>query len=87
MSPNAKRGGGGCGASANEYIGAQINFRDLAPYLTYGGELCDLWVNMHSNLLAELGILKYFFRIRNPELRIRIRKASLLCIRLDPDPT
>jgi hypothetical protein len=31
-------GGGGCGVSANEYSsadGAQINFRDLTPYLTY----------------------------------------------------
>ena len=30
---------GGCGVSANEYScahGAQINFRDLTPYLTYG---------------------------------------------------
>ncbi len=32
-------GGGGCGVSANEYScahGAQINFGDLTPYLTYG---------------------------------------------------
>jgi hypothetical protein len=32
-------GGGGCGVSANECScahGAQINFRDLTPYLTYG---------------------------------------------------
>jgi hypothetical protein len=32
-------GGGGCGVSANEYScahGAQINFGDLPPYLTYG---------------------------------------------------
>jgi hypothetical protein len=32
------RGGGGCGDSANEYScahGAQINFWDLTPYLTY----------------------------------------------------
>jgi hypothetical protein len=37
MSPN--EGGGGCGVSANENIcahGAQINFGDLTPYLTYG---------------------------------------------------
>ncbi len=36
MSPNA--GGGGCGVSANDYscaLGAQINFGDLTPYLTY----------------------------------------------------
>jgi hypothetical protein len=42
-----KRGGRGgescesCGVSANEYScahGAQINFRDLTPYLTYGLE-------------------------------------------------
>ncbi len=32
-------GGGDCGVSANEYScthGAQMNFGDLAPYLTYG---------------------------------------------------
>ncbi len=32
-------GGGGCGASANEYScahGAPINFGDLTPYITYG---------------------------------------------------
>ncbi len=37
--PNAGRGGGSCGVSANEYScaqGAQINFGDLTPYLTYG---------------------------------------------------
>jgi hypothetical protein len=31
-------GGGGCGVSANEHScahGAQINFEDLTPYLTY----------------------------------------------------
>jgi hypothetical protein len=32
-------GGGSCGVSANEcsctYTGAQINFEDLTPYLTY----------------------------------------------------
>jgi hypothetical protein len=41
MSPNAGEGGCGCGASANEYScahGAQINFGDLTPYLTYGGK-------------------------------------------------
>ncbi len=35
------RGGGGCGVSANEYRcahGAQINFGDLTPYLTYGNK-------------------------------------------------
>jgi hypothetical protein len=41
MSPNAGLGGGGgWGVSANEYSceqGAQINFRDLTPYLTYSG--------------------------------------------------
>ncbi len=37
MNPNAE--GGSCGVSANEYSctqGAQINFGDLNPYLTYG---------------------------------------------------
>jgi hypothetical protein len=35
------RGGGGCGLSANEYsyaYGAQRNFGDQTPYLTYGRE-------------------------------------------------
>ncbi len=40
MSPNAGGwGGGGCGVSANEYScthGAQINFEDVTPCLTYG---------------------------------------------------
>jgi hypothetical protein len=39
MSPNA--GGGACGVSANMYScthGAQINFGDLAPYLTWQEE-------------------------------------------------
>jgi hypothetical protein len=41
MSPNAGGGGewGSGGVSANEYScthGAQINFGDLTPYLTYG---------------------------------------------------
>ena len=38
MSPNGGGGGGGCGVPANEYsrtYGAQINFGDLSPYLTY----------------------------------------------------
>jgi hypothetical protein len=37
---------GGCGVSANEYIcahGAQINFGDLTPYLTYCMTLADWW--------------------------------------------
>ncbi len=40
MSPNAGEGGGGVGAvTANDYScahGAQINFGDLTPYLTFG---------------------------------------------------
>jgi hypothetical protein len=39
MSPNAGGRGRGCGVSANEYSsahGAQINFGDVSPYLTYG---------------------------------------------------
>ncbi len=42
MSPNAGGGGGGvgsCGVSVNElepYTGAQINFGDLTPCITYG---------------------------------------------------
>jgi hypothetical protein len=41
MSPNAGEGGGrgGCWVSANEYScadGAQINFGDFTPYLTFG---------------------------------------------------
>jgi hypothetical protein len=34
----SREGGGGCGVSANEYScahGAQMKFRDLAPYFTY----------------------------------------------------
>ncbi len=45
MSPNAGgRGGGGFGVPANEYSwahGAQINFGDLTPYLTYDSGLTD----------------------------------------------
>jgi hypothetical protein len=40
MSPNAE-GMEGYGVSANEYScahGAQINFEDLTPYLTFGGK-------------------------------------------------
>ncbi len=44
MSPNAGSAGGvGCGVSANEYsctTGAQINFGDLTPLLTY---VWDVW--------------------------------------------
>jgi hypothetical protein len=44
MSPNAGVWGGGyCRASANEYScahGAQINFGDLTPYLTYARNKC-----------------------------------------------
>ncbi len=44
MSPNAGgwEGGGGCEVSVNEYSfthGAQINFGDLTPFLTYGVKL------------------------------------------------
>ncbi len=38
MSPNAGERGGGCGASANEFIckqGAKMKFGDLTLYLTY----------------------------------------------------
>jgi hypothetical protein len=40
MSPNA--GEEGCGVSANEYScthGAQINYGDLTPYLTYASSI------------------------------------------------
>jgi hypothetical protein len=51
MSPNAEEGGGGSvGVSANEYScahGAQINFGDLTPYLTYDAN--DLTTSMFSN--------------------------------------
>jgi hypothetical protein len=33
------QGEGSCGVSAQLYTGAQINFGDLTPYLTYGGKL------------------------------------------------
>jgi hypothetical protein len=42
MSPNTGGGGGVAGVSANEYScahGAQINFGDLAPYLTYDSKI------------------------------------------------
>jgi hypothetical protein len=42
MSPKAGGGGRCCRVSANEYNcahGAQINFGDLTPYLTCGGQL------------------------------------------------
>jgi hypothetical protein len=44
-SPNAGGGGYECGVSANEYScahGAQINFGDLTPFLTYGADIY-LW--------------------------------------------
>jgi hypothetical protein len=43
------RGGGGCGASANEYScanGAQINFEDLTPYLTYAFSVITIYVSV-----------------------------------------
>ncbi len=49
MSPNA--GGGGCGASANENScahGAQRNFGDLTPYLTYAIFCLDGATSMHD---------------------------------------
>ncbi len=53
MSPNVGGGGGGgCGVSANEYScahGAQINFGDLSPYLTYAS---------HKNLKNLTPVLK-----------------------------
>ncbi len=51
MSPNA--GGGGCGVSANEYSfahGAQINFGDLTPYLTYGLYIFEVMKFGNSNV-------------------------------------
>ncbi len=39
MQGDGEGGGGGCGFSANEYSfahGAQLDFGDLTPYLTYG---------------------------------------------------
>ncbi len=41
--PKYGRRGGGCGVSANDYsctLWAQINFGDLAPYLTYVKDAC-----------------------------------------------
>ncbi len=39
MNPNARGGGGGCGSQPmSTATGAQINFEDLTPYLTYGRE-------------------------------------------------
>jgi hypothetical protein len=56
MSPNA--GGGGCEISANEYSctnGVQINFGDLAPYLTYGPNRCEF--NKTISLIGTLLVL------------------------------
>ncbi len=41
---------------------------------------------MYSYLPA-VWIRKYYFRILNPDLRIQIRKANLLRIWMEPDPT
>ncbi len=51
MSPNAG-GGGSCGVSANEYScahGAQINFGDPTPYLTYG-KIKNVQFSAYKNL-------------------------------------
>jgi hypothetical protein len=54
-------GGGGCGASAKEYIcahGAKINFEDLTPYLTYGSTcyMLILWTWVKPVSKTECGL-------------------------------
>ncbi len=61
-------GGGGCGGvSANEYScahGAQINFADLTPYLTYGRRLVvDVYLYK-----VQLGLSKDGFRLTTNKL-------------------
>ncbi len=56
MSPNA--GGGGCGVSANKYScahGAQINFGDPTPYLTYGTNRMLLTLLRASDVVPLMG--------------------------------
>ncbi len=66
MSPNAGRGGGGCGVSANEYScahGEQINFEDLTPYLTYNCmKVCNRRnkVEVHTFKLTDDFWFEYF---------------------------
>ncbi len=50
-------GGGGCGVSANEYScthGAQINFGDLTPYLTY-----SMPIAVNYKTLSERGRIEF----------------------------
>jgi hypothetical protein len=65
-------GGGGCGVSANEYrygtavyTGAQINFGDLTPYLTYGlyprsHNIC-VQLPLREGIVSYLKIFKFVF--------------------------
>jgi hypothetical protein len=52
--------GGSCGVSANKYScadGAQINFGDLTPYLTYGQDGADLSADNSEEVLNEFKFL------------------------------
>jgi hypothetical protein len=60
-----RRDGGGCGVSANEYScthGAQINFRDLTPYLTFGYNV----LLVHAYICARSLFLGQEYRFRTP---------------------
>jgi hypothetical protein len=57
------RGGGSCGVSANEYScthGAQINFGDLTPYITYAPSLYPEAVR-HEREISNAGKVKTGF--------------------------
>ncbi len=54
-------GGGGCGVSANEYScahGAQINFGDIPPYLTFAGKVLQ-------NESKNISVFSVFYRYSN----------------------
>jgi hypothetical protein len=63
--------GEGCDVSANEYscaLRAQINFEDLTPYLTGGGQL-------NEGEVADKNYLNYHTR----ERQSKERRGGLLC--------
>ncbi len=74
MSPNAG-GGGGCGVSANDYScahGAQINFGDLTPYLTYVLYTWGVYTKLETNISAE-------FRANLEPVSVLPRKSDPVC--------
>jgi hypothetical protein len=70
MSPNAG-GAGGCGVSANEYScahGANINFGDLTPYLTYAWNEPDFF-SIEDSLGSQGGRREEWGLLHAPSLR------------------